>query len=84
MIYLTPSSGHTIQAPHIEKPERVFYVKWDSPVSETAQFGMMWEATKRWAKVMATTPGGALQIARYHHFMGNNHQLMLHGIDVPV
>lgn len=43
----------------------------------TAEQGVIWEPCKRWAKVMSTTPGGALEIARYHHFMGKNHELLL-------
>jgi hypothetical protein len=83
MLYMTPGSGHTLRAPHIEAPEREFYVKWDQPAGPTAEAGIMWSAAKRWAKVMAATPGGALDIARYHHFTGSNHQLMLRGIDAP-
>jgi hypothetical protein len=84
MLYLKPGSGHTLTAPHIERAEHTFFVQWDSPVLPSAECGVLWEAGKRWAKVLASTPGGALEIARYHHFMGSNHQLMLHGIDVPV
>jgi hypothetical protein len=77
MIKMHPGSGHTLRAPHIETPERTFYVKWDSPMMPTAEAGIMWEAAKRWARVLCQTPGGALEIARYHHYMGINHQLML-------
>lgn len=84
VIQIEPGCGHTIHASHIERPIHPFYVKWDSPAMETAENGVVWNAAKRWAKVLAVTPGGALEIARYHHYKGTNHQLMLHGIDAPV
>lgn len=76
MLYLQPSQWNTIRAPHIEAPDRLFYVRWDSPMHPTAEPGVLWSACKRFAKVLAITPGGALDIARYHYFTGTNHELL--------
>lgn len=72
---LTPTSGHTIYAPHIEAPIRGFIVSWDSVLSETDEPGIHWEPTRRWAKVKAETSDGALKIAQWHYFLGRNFKL---------
>lgn len=76
MQYITPTSGHTLRAPHIEEPVDTFFVEWDSPTIPTAVDGLIWSSGKRWAKVMAKTPRGAIKVARYHHYSGTNHKLL--------
>jgi len=65
--------GHTLRAPHIEAAEGEFYVAWEAPAYSNV---LAFKACTRWARVMARTGEGALQIARYHHYRGGGHRLL--------
>lgn len=67
------SSGHTLRAEHIENAIEPFYVSWYSPPYVNV---LRFEGGRRWAKVMAETPEGALHIAQYHHFSGEGFMLL--------
>lgn len=72
VMHITPSSGHTIQAPHIEDPVHRYRVEWTSPLRTTAVLGVLWEQCTRWCWVLATTTDGALKVARYHYHSGTD------------
>ncbi len=75
---MIPSCGHTIHATHIERAIENFAVEWDSITRPTAVDGVMWEEGKRWCWVKAETPGGALDVAKYHYGgSGTNFRLVL-------
>ena len=66
-------SGGTLSAPHIEAPARPFAVESFAP----ATVNVLWfDAGWRRLRVLAETPGGALKIARYHHFRGRDHRIV--------
>ena len=66
-------SGHTIYSRHIEEPRGEFFVVFDAP----AYFNVLqFEAGRRWARILAETPAGALKVARYHHYNGDNFELL--------
>lgn len=74
MIHRVPQPpAATLHAPHIEKSDRQFRVRWDAP----AYFNVLYfQASPREATVLAETPEGALRIAQYHHFRGRNFELV--------
>ena len=75
LIYNIPQpSGHTIWSRHIEQPKKRFIVEFDS----AGYFNVLHFAnTHRRVFVLAETPEGALEIARYHHeFRGSNFTLI--------
>jgi len=73
MTTVPQSSGHTIYSAHIEEPINEFFVAFDAPAYTNI---LRFEAGKRWARILAETPEGAVRIARYHHFSGNNFELL--------
>ncbi|MCI0389864.1 MAG: hypothetical protein MOB07_14035 [Acidobacteria bacterium] len=67
------SSGHTIYSAHIEEPKREFYVAFDAPPYVNV---LLFEGGPRWVRVLAETPEGAVQVARYHYYTGDNFELL--------
>ena len=60
-------SGHRLSADHIERPQREFRVSWFAPSYVNV---LTFAAGRRWARVFAQTPEGALRVAHYHHRRG--------------
>lgn len=73
MLIVPQHSGHTIFSRHIEDPAREFFVAWDAPAYVNI---LRFEAGRRWARVLAETEEGALEVARYHYFSGDNFVLL--------
>jgi hypothetical protein len=63
----------TVSAPHIEKGLRLFFVKFWRPT-----YFNVYHHEAKWitAKVMATTSQGALRVAKYHWFKGEQFQVV--------
>jgi hypothetical protein len=74
MIITVPqTSGHTIFSAHIEEPHKEFFIAFNA----TAYVNVLcFEVSRRWARVLAETPEGALAIARYHHYTASNFELL--------
>lgn len=69
------SSGHTLYSEHIERPLREFEIQWFAPSKRVPchdGYGLEYEASIRWAKVLAETEGGAIKIAEYHYWDGSD------------
>ena len=67
------TSGHTLFAEHIEERKKEFFVVFDSPPYFNE---LHFEGGRRWAIVQAETGAGALEIAEYHHYTGENFELL--------
>lgn len=68
------TSGHTIHAGHIEAPQKSFFVQWDAEAYNNV---LRFAPGKRWARVLAETPEGALMIAEFHYgSRGKNFELL--------
>ncbi|MCI0338617.1 MAG: hypothetical protein L0226_13655 [Acidobacteria bacterium] len=74
MIITVPqASGHTIFSAHIEELKIEFFIAFNAPAYVNV---LRFEAGRRWARVLAETPEGALAIARYHHYTASNFELL--------
>lgn len=69
-------SGHILHAGHIQSPERKFLVTWTQPEMRNV---LLFREQERWAWVLAEPPEGAVEIARYHHFRGRDHRVVVGG-----
>ena|GEM_PF-2585881 len=73
MVAVLQVSGHTLFSSHIEGPKKELFVAFDAPAYTNV---LRFDAGRRWVRILAETPEGALQIARYHHFSGCNFELL--------
>src|SRR5262245_24685138 len=74
----TYSSGEPLWAGQIENPTTMFEIEWEAPALRVHlfdEFGLEFEAGTRWARVLAETEAGAIQIAQYHHPSGDGFRL---------
>ena len=66
-------SGDTLSAPRIEEPKREFFVAFDAP----AYFNLLrLEAGRRWVRVLAETPEGAMKVIQHHYFNANDFEFL--------
>jgi hypothetical protein len=68
------SSGHTLHSGHIEAPRKSFFVQFDATAYKNV---LCFASGKRWVRVLAETPEGALKIGQFHHGLrGKNFELL--------
>jgi hypothetical protein len=73
---MTYESFDVLQAWHIEKPARSFWVRFHHTSYRPEGFPFRFPAPNRLVEVLAETPEGTLRVAQYHHcFFGSAFRL---------